>query len=96
MNEQTLHFLVQVNGVQNGVISTHILNTSLGSVDPGMNEWKFDVIVLTSIVILIMCAEGVDGDIHSPISVQAFPAHCRNMHENSDRPFSEEFQVCSI
>ena len=40
-----------------------------------------------------MCAAGPDGDIHSPISVEAFSAHCRNMHENSDRPFSEEFQV---
>ena len=41
-----------------------------------------------------MCAAAeVDGDIHSPISVEAFPAHIRNMHENSNRPFSEEFQV---
>ena len=35
----------------------------------------------------------VDGDIHSPISVEAFPAHVRNMHEYSNRPFSKEFQV---
>ena len=48
-------------------------------------------------VCVCVCAAAaeVDGDIHSPISVEAFPAHVRNMHENSDRPFSEEFQVSS-
>ena len=34
-----------------------------------------------------------DGNIQSPVTVEKFPEHCRNMHKNSDRPFAEEFQV---
>ena len=34
-----------------------------------------------------------DSDILSPISVELFPEHCKTMHENSDRPFAEEYQV---
>ena len=35
----------------------------------------------------------VDGDIQLPVTVEGFPEHCRNMHSNSDRPFTEEYQV---